>query len=55
MGADSAKEQDYVSTLIDPNAVQDVIYMSSVDEAYKNDGSSKLTVGEDYEQRYVIL
>jgi len=54
MGADSSKEQDYVSSLIDPNAVQDVIYMSSVDDAYKTDGASKLT-GDDDEQRYVIL
>lgn len=55
MGADSSKEKDYVSSLIDPNAVQDVIYMSSVDDAYKTDDESKLTVGDDDEQRYVIL
>jgi len=55
MGADSSKEKDYVSSLIDPNAVQDVIYMSSVDDAYKTDDASKLTAGEDDEQRYVIL
>ena len=55
MGADSSKEQDYVSSLIDPNAVQDVIYMSSVDDAYKTDDATKLTVGDDDEQRYVIL
>ena len=54
MGADSSKEQDHVSSLIDPNAVQDVIYMSSIDDAYKTDGASKLT-GDDDEQRYVIL
>ncbi len=54
MGADSSKENDYVSSLIDPNAVQDVIYMSSVDDAYKTDSASKLT-GDDDEQRYVIL
>ena len=55
MGADSSKEKDYVSSLIDPNAVQDVIYMSSVDDAYKTDDATKLTVGDDDEQRYVIL
>jgi pilus retraction protein PilT len=55
MGADSSKEKDYVSSLIDPNAVQDVIYMSSVDDAYKTDDESKLSVGDDDEQRYVIL
>jgi pilus retraction protein PilT len=55
MGADSSKEQDHVSSLIDPNAVQDVIYMSSVDDAYKTDDATKLTVGDDDEQRYVIL
>ncbi len=54
MGADSSKENDYVSSLIDPNAVQDVIYMSSVDDAYKADGAAKLA-GDDDEQRYVIL
>jgi twitching motility protein PilT len=55
MGADSSKEQDYVSSLIDPNAVQDVIYMSTVEDAYKTDDATKLTVGDDDEQRYVIL
>ncbi len=55
MGADSSKERDYVSSLIDPNAVQDVIYMSSVDDANKTDAATKLTVGDDDEQRYVIL
>jgi pilus retraction protein PilT len=55
MGADSSKEQDYVSSLIDPNAVQDVIYMSSVEDAYKTDSATKLTIGDDDEQSYVIL
>ncbi len=55
MGADSSKEKDYVSSLIDPNAVQDVIYMSSVDDANKTDSTTKLTLGDDDEQRYVIL
>ena len=55
MGADSSKEKDYVSSLIDPNAVQDVIYMSSVDDAYKIDDATKLTLGDDEEQRYVII
>ena len=55
MGADSSKEKDFVSSLIDPNAVQDVIYMSSVDDAYKTDSTTKLTLGDDDEQRYVIL
>jgi len=55
MGADSSKEQDYVSSLIDPNAVQDVIYMSTVEDAYKTDDATKLTVDDDDEQRYVIL
>ena len=55
MGADSSKEKDYVSSLIDPNAVQDVIYMSSVDDAYKTDDATKLTLGDDEEQRYVII
>ena len=55
MGADSSKEKDYVSSLIDPNAVQDVIYMSSIDDAYKTDDATKLTLGDDEEQRYVII
>ena len=55
MGADSSKEQDYVSSLIDPNAVQDVIYMSTVEDAYKTDDATKLTLDDDDEQRYVIL
>jgi pilus retraction protein PilT len=55
IGADSSKEQDYVSSLIDPNAVQDVIYMSSVEDAHKTDSATKLAVGDDDEQSYVIL
>ncbi len=55
MGADSSKEKDFVSSLIDPNAVQDVIYMSSIDDALKTENSSKLTVSPDDEQHYVIL
>jgi hypothetical protein len=53
MGADSSKEKDYVSSLIDPNAVQDVIYMASIDDALKTEPTP--TLGDDDEQRYVIL
>jgi pilus retraction protein PilT len=35
MGAESSREEDRVSSLIDPNAVQDVVYMSSVNDTYK--------------------
>lgn len=55
MGADSSKEKDYVSSLIDPNAVQDVIYMASVDDALKTDAEKNLPISDDDEQRYVIL
>jgi twitching motility protein PilT len=55
MGADSTKEKDYVSALIDPNAVQDVIYMSTVEDAFKTDDATRLTVSEDHEQSYLIL
>ena len=55
MGADSSKELDHVSTLIDPNAVQDVIYMSTVDDALKTAASQNATTGEEDDQSYVIL
>jgi hypothetical protein len=52
MGADSSKETDYVSSLIDPNAVQDVVYTASVDDAYK---IPSLTLKDEEGQQYVIL
>ncbi|MEE9910945.1 MAG: PilT/PilU family type 4a pilus ATPase [Deltaproteobacteria bacterium] len=52
MGAESSKETDFVSSLIDPNAVQDVVYMTSVDDAYK---SPTVTAKEEEWQPYVIL
>lgn len=52
MGADSSHEADYVSSLIDPNAVQDVIYTASVDDAYK---LPTVDSKEDDAQQYVIL
>ena len=55
MAAESSKEKDYVSSLIDPNAIQDVIYMSTVDDASKANGSLKLTASDEEEQRYLIL
>jgi pilus retraction protein PilT len=55
MGADSSKELDYVSSLIDPNAVQDVIYMSSVDDAFKASANQNVPAGEEDNQSYVIL
>ena len=53
MGADSSKEQDYVSSLIDPNAIQDVIYMSSVEDALKNEATP--TFSDEDDRQYVIL
>jgi twitching motility protein PilT len=55
MGADSSKELDYVSSLIDPNAIQDVIYMSSVDDAFKANANKNVSAGEEDNQSYVIL
>jgi twitching motility protein PilT len=55
MGADSSKELDYVSSLIDPNAVQDVIYMSSVDDAFKTTANQNVPAGEEDDLSYVIL
>ncbi|MEN6622705.1 MAG: PilT/PilU family type 4a pilus ATPase [Smithella sp.] len=52
MGADSSNETDYVSSLIDPNAVQDVIYTASVDDAYK---LPNVDSKEDDSQQYLIL
>ncbi len=53
MGADSSKELDYVSSLIDPNAVQDVIYMSSIDDALKTEATP--TFSDEDDRQYVIL
>jgi twitching motility protein PilT len=53
MGADSSKEQDYISSLIDPNAVQDVIYMSSIDDALKTEATP--TFSDEDDRQYVIL
>ena len=56
MGKDtSGKEHDYVSTLIDPNALQDVVYMASVDDAFKTDTTPALTVKDEDKQQYVII
>ena len=52
MGAESSRETDFVSSLIDPNAVQDVVYMSSVDDAYK---TPTVAPKEEDWQQYVIL
>jgi pilus retraction protein PilT len=56
MGNDaSSKDRDYVSTLIDPNAVQDVVYMASVDDTFKTDATDALTIKNEDDQQYVIL
>ncbi|HNY97087.1 MAG TPA: PilT/PilU family type 4a pilus ATPase [Smithellaceae bacterium] len=52
MGADSSKEKDYVSSLIDPNAVQNVVYTANLDDALiKPEDKRK----EDDWQQYVVL
>jgi len=53
VGADSSKEPDYISSLIDPNAVQDIVYMASVEDAYAPTTPKIITKDED-EQLYVI-
>jgi len=53
MGADSSKELDYTSSLIDPNAVQDIVYMASVDDAYAIK-APKMSLKDEDEQLYVI-
>ncbi|MDX9816991.1 MAG: PilT/PilU family type 4a pilus ATPase [Smithellaceae bacterium] len=55
MGADSSKEKDYVSSLIDPNAIQDVVYMSTIEDAAKTGEALKLTAADEEDQRYLIL
>ena len=56
MGKDTnKKELDFVSTLIDPNAVQDVVYTASVDDAFKTDTESTLTIKDEDKQQYVII
>jgi pilus retraction protein PilT len=52
MGAESSRETDRISSLIDPNAVQDVVYMASVDDAYKD---QNVTLKSDDGQPYVVL
>lgn len=52
MGADSSKEKDYVSSLIDPNAVQNVVYTANLEDALiKPEDKRK---DEDWQQ-YVVL
>jgi pilus retraction protein PilT len=52
MGAESSREEDRISSLIDPNAVQDVVYMAPVNDAYK---VPEFTLKGDDGQPYVIL
>lgn len=35
IGSEASHETDYISSLIDPNAVQDVVYTATVEDAYK--------------------
>lgn len=52
MGSESSRETDRISSLIDPNAVQDVVYMASVDDACKD---QNVTLKGDDGQPYVVL
>ena len=54
-GADSSNEPDHVSSLIDPNAVQDVVYMSSAADAFKPTANKSLRVADENDLSYVIL
>jgi len=53
MMSETAKEPDFKSTLIDPLAVQDVIYMTSVEDDLKRDADSAKR--DDGEPQYVVL
>ena len=56
MGKDaSSKKLDFVSTLIDPNAVQDIVYMASVEDAFKTDTEQNLTIKDEDKLQYVII
>ncbi|MDD3250590.1 MAG: PilT/PilU family type 4a pilus ATPase [Smithella sp.] len=52
MGADSSKEKDYISSLIDPNAVQNVVYTANLDDALVK--PKEIGKDEDWQQ-YVVL
>jgi len=52
MGSHSSKELDHISSLIDPNAVQDVVYTASVDDAYK---TQSVPLKDEDGQQYIIL
>jgi len=54
MLSETAKEPDFKSTLIDPLAVQDIIYMTSVEDDLKREALASAKT-EDDEQHYVIL
>ncbi len=52
MAEDQPEEPVFQSSLIDPNAVQDVVYMSTVQEEMA--GARKTRPVEDYDQQYSI-
>jgi len=53
MMSETSKEPDFKSTLIDPLAVQDVIYMTSVEDDLKRDDETAKR--DDGEPQYVVL
>ncbi|HOG18304.1 MAG TPA: PilT/PilU family type 4a pilus ATPase [Syntrophales bacterium] len=54
MMAETSKEPDFKSSLIDPLAVQDIIYMTSVEDDLKREEEAKAK-RDDGEQQYVVL
>ena len=54
-GADTSSEPDYVSSLIDPNAVHGVVYKPSAANAFKPTANQNLPVADGNDIGYVIL
>ncbi len=53
MLSETAKEPDFKSSLIDPLAVQDIVYMTSVEDDLKRDADAAKR--DDGEPQYVVL
>jgi len=51
---DTNPEPDYRSHLIDPNAIQDVVYTTSVSDSEGQEKRKKVKVMEDFGQQYII-
>jgi len=51
---DTNPEPDYRSHLIDPNAIQDVVYTTSVSDSEGQEKRKKVKITEDFGQQYII-